>query len=91
MVETMVCDKVPVNLICKTLQLSRSGYYAWLKRPESERKKDNDALVIEMKQIHEESRGTYGLPRIRAKLQSMGRRCGKSRTSSLMKKLIFQV
>lgn len=86
MVETMVGDKIPATLSCEVLDLSRSGYYAWLTRPESERKKENEALISEMKKIHKESRGTYGLPRLKEKLKSCGKKCGKMRLSNLMKK-----
>lgn len=75
-----------IKLACKVLGVSRSGYYAWLARPESERKKQNDILMAEMKQIHETSRGTYGLPRIIQKLKQLGKSCGKARISNLMKK-----
>ena len=86
MVETMVSEQISIKLSCTVLGLSRSGYYAWQERPESDRKKENDKLVSEMKKIHEESRGTYGLPRIKEKLKSLGKKCGKSRIGSLMKK-----
>lgn len=79
-------EKVSVKLSCQTLGVSRGGYYAWLARPESERKKQNDILVFEMKKIHVESRGTYGLPRIKEKLKALGKKCGKGRISKLMKK-----
>lgn len=78
--------KVSVKLWCQVLGVSRSGYYAWLKRPESERAKENESLMFEMKKIHAESRGTYGLPRLKAKLKFIGKKCGKERISRLMKK-----
>lgn len=78
--------KLSVVIICQILELSRSGYYAWCRRPEGERKKENEELIIEMVKIHSESRGTYGLPRIREKLKALGRKCGKSRIDRLMKK-----
>lgn len=86
MVEKLASEKIEVNLSCKTLEVSRSGYYAWLIRPESARQQQNARLIAEMKQIHADSRGTYGLPRIMAKLKALGRSCGKARIDSLMKK-----
>lgn len=77
-------EKVSIKVACRVLGISRSGYYAWLNRPESERKKQNDVLILEMKKIHAESRGTYGLPRIKEKLKAMGQNCGKKRISRLM-------
>lgn len=81
----MVREKLSVKFCCKVLKVSRSGYYSWIGRPESFRRKENEKIIAEMKQIHEESRRTYGLPRIQAKLKSLGRSCGKSRLSTLMK------
>lgn len=74
-----------VQLSCQTLCISRSGYYSWLKRPESDRQKQNSDLVVELKTIYAESRETYGLPRIKEKLKSIGKSCGKQRLSRLMK------
>jgi putative transposase len=82
----MVGEQISIKCSCRALRVSRSGYYAWIKRPESERKKQNDILTSEMKKIHEESRRTYGLPRIKEKLKSLGKSCGKERIRTLMKK-----
>jgi putative transposase len=48
--------------------VSRSGYYAWRDRPKSVREQDNELLLKHIKQIHAESRGTYGWPRVHAEL-----------------------
>jgi putative transposase len=85
MIESMVGEKLPVKLCCQTLKVSRSGYYASLGRPESARKLKNDLLVSEIKQIHKDSRATYGLPRIQAELKNKGIPCGKNRLTTLMK------
>ncbi len=50
------------------LSVSRSGYYDWLHRPASPRQKDNELLLKIIEQVHEESRGTYGSPRVHAEL-----------------------
>lgn len=81
----MVGEKIAVRLTCPVLRLSRSGFYAWKKRPESERTLQNAALVLQMTQIHRESRGTYGLPRIQEKLRQQGNPAGKNRIARLMK------
>lgn len=78
-------SQMPVSVSCPELGVSRSGYYAWMKRPEPERKKANAELLAQMKRIHEESRQTYGEPRIRAKLKAEGKRVGKARVARLMK------
>jgi putative transposase len=55
------------------LEVSTSGYYAWLKRGPSERSKENAALLEEIKKSHKESNETYGAPRIHADLpEEMG-------------------
>ncbi len=82
----MVREKMPARLCCRVLEVSRSGYYAWLDRPESERKKANDVLIKHIREIHKVSRGTYGLPRIKADLKNLGLSCGKTRIGNLMKK-----
>jgi len=52
----------------------------------SERSKQNTELVMEMKKIHKESRGTYGLPRLHAKLTQDGKSASRGKVSRLMKK-----
>lgn len=86
MVQKMVGEHVEVKLSCRILGVSRSGFYAWLDRPLVEREKENKILIEQMKVIHTESRGTYGAPRIQARLKQLGKSCGKSRIQSLMKK-----
>lgn len=50
----------------------------------SNRKQQNDALMVQIKEIHENSRGTYGLPRIKKELQNRGESCGNERIGRLM-------
>ena len=85
MVEQMVGEKIEVKLTCLVLEVSRSGYYDWMARPESVRKLENANLVVEIKKIHDESRRTYGLPRIHKALQQMGQSHGRGRIKRLMK------
>ena len=52
---------VPVHTMCRVLNVSASGYYAWLDRAPSER--DNNAVMVErIRRIHAESDATYGMP-----------------------------
>ena len=74
-----------MKLLCDTIEISRSGYYAWRKRPESERDQKNQALKARIRLIHEKSDGTYGSPRITAELRAEGTSCGKNRVARLMK------
>lgn len=78
-------SKVDIKLICNELGVSRSGYYSWMTRLESPRKIENNMLSNKIRELHEESRGTYGLPRLRVKLKEEGFSCGKERISNLMK------
>ena len=71
--------------MCSVLGVSRSGYYAWRKRPPSKRDRKDAMLTEKIRQIHETSRGTYGRPRVHAALQAEGIRVGKDRVARLMK------
>jgi len=71
--------------MCSVLEVSRSGFYAWLKRAESRRSREDRELTEQIRQIHEESHGIYGAPRIHAVLLRRGRRCGINRVARLMR------
>ena len=60
--------EVDVAVACRVLGVSRSGYYAWLGRPPSARDEVNTVLLKHLQEVHEESRKTYGWPRIHAEL-----------------------
>ena len=62
----------PVRLMCRVLQVSPSGYYAWRSRPESRRALANRGLLQEVHRLHGQHHGRYGSPRMHAALQ--GRR-----------------
>lgn len=68
------------------LKISRSSYYAWLKRPKSKQWKENMYLVERIKTIFREKKQRYGSPRIREELKSEGFNCSKNRIASLMRK-----
>ncbi len=70
--------------MCRTLGISRSGYYAWLKRPEIRRKIQNRELLKQIRQTYKVSRGTYGSPRITKALKKNNITCGKNRVARLM-------
>ena len=70
--------------MCKLLEVSRSGFYAWRRREESRRSKEDRSLTDRIRVIHADSRGTYGAPRVRAALAKQGRSCGKKRVARLM-------
>jgi len=62
----------PVSMMCRVLEISRSGYYAWLSREPSPRARANGMLLETIQAVHEESDGTYGSPRIHAELPDHG-------------------
>lgn len=86
MVLKMKSESVDVMVSCETLEVSRSGYYAWRDRPEAERAKTNRELVARMREIHAESRETYGAPRLTESLKSLGQHCSRTRVARLMRK-----
>ena len=78
-------SKFEVGKMCRALRVSRSGYYAWRNKPESDREKENEKLVAEIRDIHERSRHTYGSPRVHAELRDKGYRTGRNRVARLMR------
>lgn len=77
-------------MMCRVLGVSRSGYYAWRKRPPSKRALENVWLLERIETIHERSRGTYGSPRIHADLQAEGIGVGENRVARLMREAGIQ-
>lgn len=70
--------------MCRVLTVSRSGYYTWRMRPESERAKENRRLALRIKAVHKKSRENYGSPRIHEALKAEGETCGRKRVERLM-------
>ena len=73
-----------VALSCRVLGVSRSGYYAWRRRPPSPRAEADARLKERIRAIYQTSRGTYGSPRIHVELRAVGERCGRRRVARLM-------
>ena len=71
--------------MCRVLEVSTSGYYAWLKREPSERTVANAELLEKILQIHKESDGTYGAPRVHAELKAHGIEVSLNRVARLMR------
>ena len=78
-------EAFPVDLMCRTLGVGSSGFYAWLKRPKSPRSQKNLRLLVEIKAVHRRSRKTYGSPRIHAELNETGHACSRYRVARLMR------
>ena len=79
-------QQIPVAVACRVLQVSTSGYYAWRDRPVSPRERSNLELVEIIRDIHRDSRETYGSPRVHAELRlGQGIRVGRARVERLMR------
>jgi putative transposase len=76
-----------VDWMCKAIDISRSGYYAWRKRPESKRTKENRKLADKIKLIHmDKYKKAYGSPRIHQELKENGVPCSQNRVARVMNK-----
>jgi putative transposase len=77
----------PVARLGRVLRVSTSGFYARLGRPPSARARADSALTARVRTIHQESRGTYGAPRVHAELRGQGRAVSRKRVGRLMRTL----
>jgi putative transposase len=75
----------PVRVLCRTLQVSASGFYAWCRRGLSPRARGDALLKVEIRAAHAASNRTYGSPRILADLKANGQRVGRKRVARLMR------
>jgi putative transposase len=71
--------------MCHVLKIQRSGFYAWLKQPQSQRSKDDNYLLGFIKQVWLESGCVYGYRKIYKDLRVSGDQCGRNRVLRLMK------
>ena len=70
--------------LCRVLEVSRSGYYAWKKRPLCTHAVRDAELSELISEIHDRSRRTYGAPRVHAELRRLDQRCSRKRVARLM-------
>jgi putative transposase len=75
----------PINTVCRLLGVTRSGFYAWVKRPRPARAKSDAQLAATVAAVHQRSRQTYGSPRVHRELRAHGVRVGKKRVERLMR------
>ena len=76
----------PVRVLCRTLEVSRAGFYAWQARAAAARTLQDQRLGVEIQAIHAESRQRYGSPRVHAELRDRGHRLGRKRVARLMRR-----
>lgn len=72
--------------MAKVLKVSRCGYYEFLERGPSKRALENQKFIQEIKEIHKDSRETYGSPRVHAELKKRDKHCSRRRVAKLMRK-----
>src|SRR4051794_29853444 len=75
----------PVIVLCRVLQVARSGYDAWARRGDSARAQADADLTAQIAAVHARSRRTYGAPRIHAALRARGTRCARKRVARLLR------
>jgi len=80
----------PMRILCRVLEVSRSGFYAWLARKPSARDLEDEQLRPQVVKAFETGRGTYGSPRVRDELVDQGFEIGRKRVARLMRELGLQ-
>jgi putative transposase len=74
-----------IPTLCRVLDVSASGYYAWVARRPSRRATTDAELLEQIRHFHQASRGTYGTPRIHRDLRAAGVRISRKRVARLLK------
>ena len=80
----------PMRILCRVLEVSRSGYYAWRARKPSARDLEDERLRPKIAAAFETGRGTYGSPRVRDELVDQGFGIGRKRVARLMREMGFE-
>ena len=75
----------PIEDLCQVLEVARSGYYRWLKKPLTARDKANGQLAQQIQTIFHAKQGNYGSPRVTEALHQAGRKCNHKRVERLMR------
>lgn len=61
--------------MCRVLDVIKSGYFTWRRRPTSTRELQDTALIAGIGPIHASSKGRYGVPRVHGELREQGQPC----------------
>jgi putative transposase len=77
--------KFPISVLCHSLEVSVSGYYAWRTRAPSAHQRADDVLSLQIRQAFVAGRGVYGSPRVQAFLRQHGIDCSRKRVARLMR------
>jgi putative transposase len=78
-------DQYDVKMMCRLLEVTRSGYYAWLHEPISHRTQEDARLLRLIRASFVASHGVYGAPRVFLDLREAGETCSKHRVARLMR------
>ena len=76
----------PLSLLCRVLEVSRSGYHAWHRREPSARAQANEKLLAAIRQLHAGPERAYGSPRVTCELKAQGHPCSENRVARLMQR-----
>ncbi len=79
------CQEWPITVLCRVLEVSRSGFYAWRSRDASAAEERREELTAEVKEIHAEVKARYGSPRIHAELVARGHGCCVNTVAQVMR------
>jgi putative transposase len=80
-------EAFPVVDMCRVLDVSKSGFYHWLKEPVGRRQRRREELGAEIKRVHDANRGVYGSPRVCAALRQEGHGVCRKTVAKVMKSL----
>ena len=78
-------SRFDICLMCRVLQVSRAGYYAWRKRAPSAHWLKDQRLLVKIRASHAASHGNYGSPRVVHDVRAAGERCSVNRVARLMR------
>jgi putative transposase len=79
-----------VSLLCRVLDVSRSGYYAWLRQDHGPRAQETARLDQVIEETFIDNRRAYGSPRVAVALRALGWKCGENRVAKRMRALNIQ-
>ena len=83
-------SQYPLTVMAKVFDVSRSGFHAWLKRPQSSHRQEDECLKVAIRAVHEKTRRTYGAKRLHKELQDEGSVTGRDRVVRLRREMGIQ-
>ena len=78
-------DRWPVRTMCRVLEVSPGGYYAWTRRAPAKWRTRRAALAAQVRRVYDEHRGRYGSPRVHAELSARGVRVCANTVAKVMR------